>query len=366
MREPPRPKWRRGQKVPTEDVAVANRAMRASVLSRLRNSTAKVAPGAIVSAFVAMAATFVTEHFGGPVMLYALLFGIAVNFLSQSEQCAPGITWSAKSVLRLGVAMLGIQVTLQDLALLGVPTVVFIVAGVCVTIVCGSALGRMLKLPWDHAVLSSTAVAICGASAALAVASVLPTHKHTERNTVLTVVGVTTLSTIAMLVYPMIANAMQFTDRQAGIFLGATIHDVAQVIGAGYMISDEAGRTAATVKLMRVACLVPAVMLIALCFRSQRSSEETAPIPLLPAFLVGFVVLMLINSAGFVPASWAEFIAAASRWCLIVAVAALGVKTSLKDLVAVGPNPVAALVLQTLLLGVFGLLGLVLISHLPS
>lgn len=351
---------------PAEDAAVANGALRESALSRFRDGTARVLPGLLVSALAAMSAAFVADNLGGPVMLYALLFGMAVNFLNRSQQCVPGITWTSKSALRAGVALLGVQVTLQDLALLGAPTVVLVLGGVCITIVGGAALGRILKLRWDHAVLSSAAVAICGASAALAVASVLPKHKHAERNTVLTVVGVTTLSTIAMLTYPLIAQAMHFTDSQAGIFFGATIHDVAQVVGAGNMISDEAGQTAATVKLMRVACLVPAVLLIGFCFRSPKSAGAQAATPLLPSFLIGFVALMLINSAGLVPSALAEFMAAGSRWLLIVAVAALGVKTSLKDLVGVGSSPATVLVIQTLLLGGFGLIGLVVISRLPS
>lgn len=326
-----------------------------------------LAPGVFLAATIAFASRFVSERYGGPVMLYALLFGIAFNFLGDDDRCKAGIVFASKTVLRIGVALLGARITLGEVAALGAPTVILVVSGVFITITVGSAIGRILRLTPDHAVLSAGAVAICGASAALAISSVLPQTKNSERNTILTVVGVTTLSTLAMVIYPMIARVFDFTDVQAGIFLGATIHDVAQVIGAGYMISDVAGETAAIVKLMRVACLVPAVMVIALLFRARADRGSVAvKTPLLPVFLIGFVILMLFNSVGFVPDRLADMLGGASSWCLLGAVAALGVKTSLKDIVAVGPRPVAMMALQTLMLAAFATTGLCVISYLKS
>ena len=332
----------------------------------------RLAPGVLLAALIAMASTFVTEHYGGPVMLYALLFGVAFNFLSEDEACAAGVAFASRAVLRFGVALLGARITTGEIAALGAPTVVLVVAGVATAILGGWAVGRAFRLPSDHAVLSAGAVAICGASAALAISSILPQHRDAERNTILTVVGVTTLSTVAMVVYPLLAQSVGLDDREAGVFIGATIHDVAQVIGAGYMISDEAGETAAVVKLMRVACLVPAVMLIALFFRPSRlaasggAANQSVKAPLLPGFLIGFVILMLMNSAGLVPADASSALGEASRWCLLTAVAALGVKTSLKDIFKVGPNPIAVLALQTILLAAFALTGLALIARLSG
>ena len=307
---------------------------------------------------IAMAAMFVNEHAGGPVMLYALLFGIAFNTLSGDARFGPGIAFTAKQILRIGVALLGARITLGEIADLGVPTALLVISGVAVAISLGWVIGRSLGLRSDHAVLSAGAVAICGASAALAISAVLPKHANSERNTILTVVGVTALSTVAMIAYPFIAGALDLSDRAAGVFIGATIHDVAQVVGAGYMISDTAGETATVVKLLRVACLVPVVMILALIFGRQARAGEAAATPLLPAFLIGFVALVALNSTGIVPPMVTIGLGEASRWALVAAVAALGMKTCLKDLFTVGPKPIAVLGLQTVFLAGFALAGL--------
>lgn len=311
-----------------------------------------LAPGLLLSCTVAMASHFIASRYGGPVMLYAILFGIAFNFLSADPKLAPGIQFASKRVLQLGVILLGASVTFAEIAALGWATALLVIAAVTSTILVGVMIGRAAGLTAPHSTLSAGAVAICGASAAMAIASVLPQTKESERNLIMTVVGVTSLSTIAMVIYPMLTHTAGFTDMQAGVFLGATIHDVAQVIGAGYIVSDEAGAVAAVVKLMRVTLLAPAVFIIAMIFARKTAGAEATG-RAFPIFLLGFAALMVANSFGLVPEAARASIAGASRFALVVAVSALGVKTSLKDLFEVGPKPVAALALQTLWLALF-------------
>ena len=324
---------------------------------------AQFGPGLLISITIALASMFVSDHYGGPVMLYALLLGIAFNFVSEDEKFRTGIQVSAKAILRIGVALLGLRVTFGEIASLGLPTVTLVVSGLTTTILCGWAFGRMIGLKSDHAVLSAGAVAICGASAALAISAALPQHKDSERNTILTVVGVTALSTVAMVVYPIIAGMMEFSDRSAGIFIGATIHDVAQVVGAGYTISETAGDTSAVVKLMRVTCLAPVVFIVAFAFRERNSETSKSggnrPSPF-PVFLLAFIALVVVNSIGLIPASLAAAGSDVSRLCLVVAVAALGCKTSLKSIVTVGARPILVLTIQTMFLALFAFIGLTL------
>lgn len=333
----------------------------ASAISVRLGAVQEKIPGLLLAAVIALAVRFISDRLGGPAMLYALLFGMAFNFVAGDARFAPGIALASRSVLRLGVALLGLRITTGDVMELGWPVALLVVAGVLVTIVGGWLLGRLCRLPDDHSVLSAGAVAICGASAALAIASILPDHKDHERNTILTVVGVTALSTVAMVFYPVLVTYFDFDNSTAGVFLGATIHDVAQVVGAGYMISDQSGEISTLVKLMRVACLVPVVVVLSLLFR-QRGEQQSIRQPLLPLFLVAFVALVIINSSGIVPAEAHAFLTPASSWCLLTAVAALGIKTSLKALAEVGPRPITVMVLQTVLLAVFALAGLALIA----
>ncbi len=294
-------------------------------------------------------------------MLYALLIGMAFNFLADDARFATGIRFASRNILRFGVALLGIRITVGDVVDLGWPVTALVAAGVGTTILFGWLIGRACGLKNDHSILSAGAVAICGASAALAISSVLPEHKDRERNTILTVASVTALSTVAMVLYPVFVSYLHFSNSTAGVFLGATIHDVAQVVGAGYIISDETGEISTLVKLMRVALLVPVVIAISLVVR-KRQTDGNKREPLLPWFLVAFVALVIVNSAGWVPADAHAVLTPVSGWCLLTAVAALGVKTSLKALVDVGPGPVAAMVLQTLFLAAFALGGIYLLG----
>jgi uncharacterized integral membrane protein (TIGR00698 family) len=317
-------------------------------------------PGLLLSATIALAVRFVSDRLGGPAMLYALLFGMAFNFLTEDERFARGIRVASRNILRIGVALLGLRITTGDVMDLGWPVVGLVVVSVVATILIGGLIGRAFGLSSGQSILSAGAVAICGASAALAIASVLPSHKDHERNTILTVAGVTVLSTLAMVFYPVLVTFIEYDNVTAGIFLGATIHDVAQVVGAGYIISDQSGEISTLVKLIRVACLVPVVITISLIMHSRRSAESRKE-PLLPMFLVAFVVLVIVNSMGWVPDQAHALLTPVSSWCLLTAVAALGVKTSLKALADVGPAPVGVMVVQTIFLAAFVIGGVALI-----
>jgi uncharacterized integral membrane protein (TIGR00698 family) len=304
-------------------------------------------PGVLVAGTIALASTWLAQQYTAPIMLFALLFGMAFHFLHEEGRCVAGIEFSSRTVLRTGVALLGVKITLTQIAGLGFLPVATVVVGVASTILLGLVLARRLGLRPIFGVLSGGAVAICGASAALAIASVLPRHEESERDTILTVVSVTALSTLAMILYPVFAAAVGFDHMRAGIFIGGTIHDVAQVVGAGYMISPETGDVATYVKLLRVAMLLPAVFVIAFVL-ARTGAQRTGSPPPLPGFLVAFALLVLANSFGLLSHSLIDLANNVSRWCLVTAIAALGMKTSFKDLFAVGWRPVGLMVAETL------------------
>jgi len=165
------------------------------------------------------------------------------------------------------------------------------------------------------------------------------------------VIGVTALSTLAMILYPVVAGLFGFDHHDAGVFLGATIHDVAQVVGAGYSISPETGDTATIVKLLRVAMLLPVCIVIGLALH-VRGSEAAHAAPVLPWFAVAFAALVVVGSLGWLPHVVIDVGSNLSRWCLVTAIAAIGMKTSLKSLVDMGMKPVMMLVAETVFLAV--------------
>lgn len=309
-------------------------------------------PGFLVAATIALASTWLSTHYTAPVMLFALLFGMAFHFLHEEGRCVAGIEFSSKAVLRLGVALLGARITAAQILGLGAMPIITVIVGVTSTIGLGWLASRAFGQSRSFGVLSGGAVGICGASAALAVASVLPRHEDSERDTILAVVTVTALSTLAMILYPLFATSIGLDHVRAGIFLGGTIHDVAQVVGAGYTISPQTGDIATYVKLLRVTMLLPVVFAIAfIAARAAGGGAAAGPRPPVPMFLLGFAALVALNSFGLLAKPVTDAANEVSRWCLVTAIAALGMKTSFRALVAVGWRPVALMVLETLWIG---------------
>jgi uncharacterized integral membrane protein (TIGR00698 family) len=311
-------------------------------------------PGVIACAVVAAAAGFLGEHYGAPVLLFALLLGMTMNFLSSDGPCAPGIEFCARSLLRLGVALLGLRITAAQVVALGWGPVAMVVASVAITIVLSMLVARALGFQGLFGLLTGGATAICGASAALALSAALPSHPLKERATLFTVIGVSALSTFAMVAYPMIVHALGLNPQQAGIFLGGTIHDVAQVVGAGYSLSPETGDAATLVKLLRVAMLLPVIVIAAMITRARAAADgsqvDGKRPPLLPGFAVGFAVLVAINSTGWVPKPVSALGSDVSRWLLVAAIAGIGMKTQLRELITVGIKPVALMIGETVFL----------------
>ena len=306
-------------------------------------------PGLVAALVIAAAANFLADHYSAPVMLFALLLGMAMNFLADHPRCSAGIDFASRHLLRIGVALLGCRITLEQILSLGWPPLVMVVLSVAITIGVSVLLARFMGFNPLFGLLSGGATAICGASAAMALSAALPAHPLKERATLFTVIGVSTLSTMAMILYPAITRLLGLGPVEAGTFIGATVHDVAQVIGAGYAISPEAGDTATIVKLLRIAMLVPVILMAGVVARRGAENDGVRP-PVLPWFAVGFLMIAAANSLGLFPATLAAAGNEASRWALVTAIAAIGVKTQLKELASVGLKPVVLMILETLFL----------------
>jgi len=312
-------------------------------------------PGVLACAVVAAASTFLSQHYGAPVMLFALILGMAMNFLSVEGACKPGIEFTARQVLRWGVALLGLRITAAQVVALGWHPVLLVVLSVVLTIGVSMVVAKLMGFQSLFGLLSGGATAICGASAALALAAALPSHPQKERATLFTVVGVSALSTFAMIAYPMIAHALGLDERAAGIFLGATIHDVAQVVGAGYSMSKETGDIATLVKLMRVAMLLPVIVFAVMCTRAAGKGTGGPRPPLLPWFAVAFALLVAVNSTGWIPKLLTDAGSDCSRWFLVAAIAGIGMKTQLRDLATVGLKPVLLMLGETVFLAILAI-----------
>lgn len=304
----------------------------------------------MITLIAALSALYLADHYNAPVMLFALLLGMALSFLSEDDNCCPGINFSSKTLLRLGVGLLGLRISFAQVQSVGLGNLIVLSAGVALTMVLGILLARRFNRSRDFGLLTGGSVAICGASAAMAIASVLPGHPDREKQVVFTVLCVTTLSTLAMIVYPLIATQFGLSDKEAGVFLGGTIHDVAQVVGAGYSVSESAGDFATITKLYRVLMLVPVFLVLAAVFRDKADSITAGKLPL-PLFILGFVACMLIASFELLPAGILNFGLDASKFFLVMAIASLGMKSSPKILFKGSAGALALVMIETLFLG---------------
>lgn len=322
-------------------------------------------PGFLIAVVVAVAAQFLSDHYGVPAMLMALLLGIALHFLSEEGNCKPGIEFTARTVLRFGVALLGARVSLGLMVGLGPQLITVVVLGVALTVLFGLFGARFLGRGWRFGLLTGGSVAICGASAAMAISAVLPKNEYSERSLIFTVLSVTVLSTISMIAYPILIDLFGFNAEVAGVFLGGTIHDVAQVVGAGFSVSEETGEVATLVKLIRVAMLAPVVLVISILVRrySESSATEGKRPPVLPFFVVGFLIFAALNSMGLIPGLVVEVISSISRWALLISIAAVGMKTSLKRMLEVPGQAIVLIVAETVFIALFVLLGVIFLGY---
>jgi uncharacterized integral membrane protein (TIGR00698 family) len=329
----------------------------------------RLAPGVLLSAAVAALAVLAEAPLGlllkgltgrpfvVPAMVLALVAGVSLNRVAARPGFAPGLTFCVKRLLRVAVALLGIRVAVSDIVALGPATALVVVGAMALTIASGVGLARLFGRSDAYGALAGGATAVCGASAALATSTVLPDYKGKDADTAFVVVAVNALATVAMVLYPPLCAALGFDDRLTGIMLGATIHDVAQVVGAGYAVSDIAGNTAVVVKLFRVFLLLPAVLAVGWWFAAQGGHAERARVPV-PVFALVFLALVLVNSLGLVPLALKAAMVEASRWGLLLAIAALGLGTSPRAIARLGWRHIVVVTGVTLVILAAATLGL--------
>ncbi|KAF0106667.1 MAG: hypothetical protein FD163_2312 [Hyphomonadaceae bacterium] len=330
-------------------------------MEKIKQRMSELYPGAAISIVLSIAATFIGARYGTPSMLIALLLGLAGHFLYESDKIKIGVNWSAREVLRFGIALLGFRIAFDDIMALGPIPIMIVLSAMAIVLLSGVWIAQALGQTKEFGALSAGSVAVCGVSAAMAIAPVLPKRENEDRDLAVTIVGVTTLSTVAMIVYPLLTHYLHLSDENAGILLGGTIHDVAQVAGAGFSISQKAGDTATFVKMVRVSALLPMVLVIHLWLGSKIKSEGGAKTQFFPKFLIAFFIFAIVNSFHLVPKSMVDGLTSISKTLLLISIAAIGVKTDLKKIVAVGWRPLLMVVLQTLVMLIVVLCGILFI-----
>lgn len=343
---------------------------------RLTRGLGPLLPGIALSTAVALASVLaepVLKQLAGgrvgiPAVVIALVIGMVLHPLANTARFASGMTFCVKKLLRWAIALLGLRVALGDIVALGLGTALLVIVSMVATVVAGFALARLLGREPGVGALGGVATAVCGASAALATATVVPDYRDKAADTAFTVIAMNVLATVAMLAYPLLCAWLGLSQQQTGVMLGATIHDVAQVVGAGQAVSDEAANAAVIVKLFRVFLLLPSVLIVGWWLTRHGGEHGEAKVPV-PVFAFVFLIMCLVNSVlGTQPAlagiyqPLRDVLLEASRWGLLIAIAALGLGTSIAAMARLGWRHLAVVTGTSLVILVVATSGLLLLG----
>jgi uncharacterized integral membrane protein (TIGR00698 family) len=322
-------------------------------------------PGLLVCILAGILAAYISKITMVPVMLLAIIIGLLLHVLNSVSILKDGINWSSRGLLYAGVALMGLRIDLTDLSQVGFMAPLFVILTLITTLLVGYAIARALGQSKDFSILMSGAVGICGVSAAAAICSALEDNPLRDAQLAITIAGITVLSTLAMLLYPFISNALNLNILESGIFMGGGIHNVSQAVGAGYAVSNEAGDLAVIFKLIRVSMLLPVIIIISLVwgkgsstpYPNVRSKLKAST----PPFLVVFCLLALLSCLNIVPDLAKNAGNISAHWALIISLVAIGIKTDTRLVMKVGAMPLTIMTLTTAFMGAMLLIGISLI-----
>jgi uncharacterized integral membrane protein (TIGR00698 family) len=317
-------------------------------------------PGLALSAAIAAAALGLriipgTTAFSP--MVVAFVIGIVAAALFGSPRTtAAGVRFTAKNLLRFGVALLGLQLTIYQLADLGGRMLMVVVAILIATFLFTKWLGIALGVERALAELLAAGTSVCGASAIIATNAVTGAQ---DQDVGYAVACVSLFGTLSMIVYPLLFGVLHLDVRTYGLWAGSSIHEVAQVVAAAFQIDSLSGQIAVPVKLARVALLAPLVLTLG-ALRFRRGGASGAPQvrlqQIFPFFMAAFVLLVALNSAIAIPASWHGWIAQITTFLLTMSLAAIGLETSLRELRHKGVRPILLTGLATLFIAAVSLI----------
>nr|WP_294544874.1 YeiH family protein [uncultured Rhodopila sp.] len=271
-------------------------------------------------------------------MIIAILLGMALhNAIGTPARARAGVVFSLKRLLRLAIILLGLQLTAQQVAAVGATGMGIIVVTLLSTFLVTKALGRLFGVERGLAELIAAGTAICGASAVIATNTVT---RAADEDAAYAVACVTVFGSLSMVLYPALPGLLHLDAHHFGLWSGASIHEVAQVVAAAFQDGRDAGEFGTIAKLSRVMLLAPLVLgLGAVATRRGRDGVQArAP---LPWFVFGFIALIGVNSLGVVPAEAKHVLVPATTFLLTVALAAMGLETDIGRLRARGLRPLA-------------------------
>lgn len=273
-------------------------------------------------------------------MLLAIVVGVLLKNINVVPSAAtPAISWASKKFLRLGIVFLGFKLSLMSLVDIGLHGVLTLTITVLVTFVGTLFVGKALRISRGMRLLVATGFSICGASAVAAMSSVTDPDSEREEDTAQAVALVTIYGTVAMFILPALVPALGLSDLEAGIWIGASVHEVAQVVAAGAIVSSVALAVATVAKLGRVVLLAPLIAIVSGLEHRRTAGKNSERPPLLPLFIIGFLAAVLMRTVVPIPEIVLDGFSWVTNLLLAAAMLGLGFGVDLRKLIATGARP---------------------------
>lgn len=276
--------------------------------------------------------------------LIALLLGMLLNpLISRHKFFDSGINWTSKKILRVGIILAGITLSFPQVFQAGKYALILMSFTLATSFGVGYICKKVFKINWKLASLLSVSTAICGGTA---VATVGPTIKAKNRDIAYAISATFIFDIITVIAFPWIGRLLGLGDTGYGLWIGTAVNDTSSVVAAGYAFSDAAGVLATIVKLTRTLFIVPIVLVFSWIYAKKETPSQTAEkvrvSKIFPWFILGFLAVVAIRSTGFVPENIVTSISFLSKFFLSMALAAIGLKTSIKEVAGVGIKPMIA------------------------
>ena len=304
-------------------------------------------PGFLLSTGVAIIAIFLSSLIPGDIIgatVMALLVGMALNpIMNRYKEFNEGVSFAGKIILRIGIILMGVNLNFAEVLSVGKYSLFIMIFTMGTAFGIGNLLGKLFGINWKLTNLLSVSTAICGGSA---VATIGPVIKARDEDITYAISATFIFDVITVLVFPWIGFALGMAETGFGLWVGTSVNDTSSVVAAGYAFSQLAGNTAVIVKLTRTLFIIPFVLIFSLISERLEAKSEgvegRVPInmkKIFPYFIILFLVVVGLRSTGIIPDNMAAGLSTTSRFCMIMALSAIGLKTSFSDIKSIGPKP---------------------------
>ncbi|HHY90319.1 MAG TPA: YeiH family putative sulfate export transporter [Clostridiales bacterium] len=295
-------------------------------------------PGLLLAAGIAVIAWRLGKLYpivGGPV--FGIVLGMIVATWRRPEMFEPGIRFTSKKILQLSIILLGFEMNLRSIILVGRQSLTVMFFTLAASFLMAWWVGKTLKIERNIATLIGVGTAICGGSA---IAATAPVIQADDKEVAYSISTIFLFNVLAVFIFPAAGHFFQMNDAGFGMWAGTAINDTSSVVAAGYSYSDAAGDFATIVKLTRTLMIVPITLFLAVYMSRKRSSAgEFRFVKVFPWFVIGFLLASLLGTMGIVPPGAAGILSKAGKFLIVMAMAAIGLNTKLKNMVQSGPAP---------------------------